>query len=550
NNQLAIRNVGGLEILVNLLDTDDPKCKIGSLLILNQISNNYVIRKAIAELDGMRPLVELLQDPQVEIKCLAAETIANCAKYASNRRMVRKYGGIRSLVSLLHADRGSPDAEQIAISGALALCTCSKSQRNKEAIRLEGSIPLLAELLKNPNEKLLIPVVGILQECSTDENYREVIRSSGMIRFLVENLASKNQKLQALCSSAIFKCAQDQETRHLVRNFGGLAPLVALLDASANKELLAAATGAIWKTAQDIENVNAFNKLNTIKKLVVLIDGQQEDVLVNVVGALAACAKTAEGRQAIRECGGIPPLVGLLTGTNQALLVNVTAAIGASALDTESMSIIDRLDGVRLLWSLLKSPNPAVQASAAWAICPCIENAKDAGEMVRSFVGGLELIVSLLKSQNVEVLASVCSSIANISKDEENLAVITDHGVVPMLAKLTLTKHDRLRKNLSEAIARCCHWGNNRIAFGTAGAVAPLVKYLKSPDPEVHRSTARALHQLSMDPENCVTMHENGVVQLLLSMVGSSDTVLQEAAAGTIGNIRRLALATEKAHRK
>jgi hypothetical protein len=40
----------------------------------------------------------------------------------------------------------------------------------------------------------------------------------------------------------------------------------------------------------------------------------------------------------------------------------------------ESMAIIDRLDGVRLLWSLLKSPNPAVQASAAWAICPCIEN--------------------------------------------------------------------------------------------------------------------------------------------------------------------------------
>ena len=37
------------------------------------------------------------------------------------------------------------------------------------------------------------------------------------------------------------------------------------------------------------------------------------------------------------------------------------------------MAIIDRLDGVRLLWSLLKSPNPMVQASAAWAISPCIE---------------------------------------------------------------------------------------------------------------------------------------------------------------------------------
>ena len=37
-------------------------------------------------------------------------------------------------------------------------------------------------------------------------------------------------------------------------------------------------------------------------------------------------------------------------------------------------------------------------------------------------------------------------------------------------------------------------------------------------------------------------MHENGVVSLLLGMVGSSDSVLQEAAAGTISNIRRLAL--------
>ncbi|VEL07139.1 unnamed protein product [Protopolystoma xenopodis] len=59
--------------------------------------------------------------------------------------------------------------------------------------------------------------------------------------------------------------------------------------------------------------------------------------------------------------------------------------------------------------------------------------------MVRSFVGGLELIVSLLKSNNLEVLASVCAAIAKIANDEENLAVITDHGVVSLLARLTDT---------------------------------------------------------------------------------------------------------------
>ena len=41
-------------------------------------------------------------------------------------------------------------------------------------------------------------------------------------------------------------------------------------------------------------------------------------------------------------------------------------------------------------------------------------------------------------------------------------------------------------------------------------------RYLKSKDPNVHRSTAKALHQLSKDPDNCITMHEAGVVKVSL----------------------------------
>lgn len=73
---------------------------------------------------------------------------------------------------------------------------------------------------------------------------------------------------------------------------------------------------------------------------------------------------------------------------------------------------------------------------------------------------------------------------------------------------------DKLRRHLAEAIARCCNWGNNRKAFGREKSVAPLVKYLNSSDENVHRSTARALFQLSKNPENCITMHEAGVVKV------------------------------------
>nr|XP_023420435.1 armadillo repeat-containing protein 4-like [Cavia porcellus] len=137
--------------------------------------------------------------------------------------------------------------------------------------------------------------------------------------------------------------------------------------------------------------------------------------------------------------------------------------------------------------------------------------------MVRSFVGGLELVVNLLKSDNKEVLSSVCAAITNIAKDQENLAVITDHGVVPLLSKLANTNNDKLRRHLAEAISRCCMWGRNRVAFGEHKAVAPLVRYLKSSDTSVHRATAQALYQLSEDPDNCITMHENGAVKVELN---------------------------------
>ena len=60
----------------------------------------------------------------------------------------------------------------------------------------------------------------------------------------------------------------------------------------------------------------------------------------------------------------------------------------------------------------------------------------------------------------------------------------------------------------------------NRALFGQSGAVAPLVSYLTTSDLEVHRSTSLALFQLSKDPWNCVTMHQNGVVPHLLRLIG------------------------------
>ncbi|KAL4593405.1 armadillo repeat-containing protein 4, partial [Arapaima gigas] len=263
--QSAIRDVGGLEVLINLLDTEEIKCKIGSLKILKEISSNSQIRRAIADLGGLQTMVEILDSPDKELKSLAAETIANVAKFRKARRTVRQHGGIKRLVALLDCGPDSASLSEqrekdvkVARCGALALWSCSRSTRNKEAIRRAGGIPLLARLLKSPHENTLIPVVGTLQECASEKSYRVAIQTEGLIEDLVKNLHSGNHELQMHCASAIFKCAEDKKTRDFVRQYEGLRPLVDLLKVSANKQLLAAATGAIWKCSISLENVEKY----------------------------------------------------------------------------------------------------------------------------------------------------------------------------------------------------------------------------------------------------------------------------------------------------
>ena len=59
--------------------------------------------------------------------------------------------------------------------------------------------------------------------------------------------------------------------------------------------------------------------------------------------------------------------------------------------------------------------------------------------MIRNFAGGLELLISLLESNDIKVLSYVCATVTEVAKNEGNLAVITDLGVVNYLAKLVLT---------------------------------------------------------------------------------------------------------------
>jgi len=93
-----------IQVLANLLETEDVRCRSGALRILACITSHPLIRKRTTQMGGIELLVRLLSDKDKELQLMAAETMANLAKFRSARTIVRRNGGIPRLVDLLDID--------------------------------------------------------------------------------------------------------------------------------------------------------------------------------------------------------------------------------------------------------------------------------------------------------------------------------------------------------------------------------------------------------------------------------------------------------------
>ncbi|XP_066593001.1 armadillo repeat-containing protein gudu [Prorops nasuta] len=568
--QRAINDVGGLEVLVNLLETKELNCQSGSLSVLLQIAATADMRRNLIDLDIVTPLIELLKHPARDIQVLAAETMSVIALVRKARKQIRIRGGIPLVLDVMDIpdnvlrrpyDELSDNNKEllaVAVGCAKVLNSLCSSPKIKLELRKHGAVFLMARFLKSKYTPLITSMMGVVQQCADLSAFRTAFEDMGIITHVVYHLRSDNVKLKENCALAMFKCSVNKVSRDMVREAGGLDPLCKLIHdmgVRANKKLLSAVTGAIWKCAMSLENVTRFNQNGLVASLVPLLEEHEdENVLTNVVGALAECCKDPSNRNVLRSNEGLPKLIRLLSSTYEPLLENIPLVIKECAQDENCMETINdpehTLDGVRLIWSLMKHPSNIVKRNACLALVPCIKYAEDSAEMVRAFVGGLELTVSLLDSDDTEVLSAVCATIAEIAIDQENLGILTDHGVVKKLADLVGTEDEGLRANLTLAIAYCSEWGQNNREFGKLNAVAPLLDYMSSKNKEVLKGACIAAYHLSKDPLNCITMHTCGVIKHVLRLVGSEDPEVQIAAATTIRHIRKLALTAEKFHLK
>lgn len=429
------------------------------------------------------------------------------------------------------------------------------SKRNVKVAEKYGLFRITARLLKSTHTSIILPALRICQLLAFAESFQVASDTEKIIPDIVKHLQSTDETIVTETCVAIFKCANNMRTRQLLHENNAIKLLFKLLQDKSkwsDEKYLEASTGALYMcsmletNAIELDNLNAMSVFMEIQKFVV---ETSDIILANVCGVIAQLLKLKNATSITQFCTSpqFELTIKFLNYSYEPLLQNASAILAECSKDSVYAKKLDELDGTRLLWSLLRNPCAQVKANASWALCEYIQNDENSGKVIRSLVCALELVANLLKSTNNIVLASTCALISHIARDEYNLAILTEYNVIEQLARLVHDKDEHLQEHLASAIASCSTYGTNTQKLGELRTITPIVRFMASTNKNLHRTAATALENLSGDPFNCVTMHQNGVVPFLLEAIGSTDRVLQSAAANCLSNIRKLILTAEEA---
>jgi len=552
--QRAILDAGALPAILDVLrirqaqHTADSAQAVAAVQILAQISLSPNVRRTLANADSVKILLSILKKEEKPLMDDLFRTIANCCKNTKFRDLLIQHDGVEPLIYQI---KNPSSASKVCY----VLWTLNRSEASTKVLVKTHVLSELANHLQNPEkvgEELMLNVTRLLHSLAQYDHDQAESLTAHQIAFFCHGLQSSNSDLVAWCAKAfqIFRIPEEQQKKFMLPGCEGPMRLVRTLDSKEVPVVLAGLEAiAVVSRSKEICNrvVNSTGILSRMQNLWKHDDIAVRKGTIKTLGVLTGEQKCAQWT--IKQ-NLMPDLLAYLRQTDPEFVIYSAKAIGCCCSEKENLARLMEQNGVRTLWSLMKSPVSAVQAAATRALVPFLKS-PESPSIVRTFVDGLELLVNLLKSNDPDVQASACMAITEVAKDRENLAVMTDLGVVELLSRLLATKDDSVRKPLADAIGVCANWANNRRRFGEEGAIDPLVSYLRPPstNKEVHAATAKALKALSEDPENSNNLRHAGVVDYLLVMVESKDTDLQMAAAVAIRNIRTNCVKTDTSDR-
>ncbi|KAF7691778.1 armadillo repeat-containing protein 3 [Silurus meridionalis] len=221
-----IQENGGLEKLLQFLVAPTaPEIQAHAVKAISKAALSSEIQRILHEKNVEKALIELLAGENNSIHTAVCQAVSAMSKNLSSKDTFRQLEGIRPIMQLLNSEEN--EVKEVAAE-ALSNLT-HENQLNAYAVYEAEGDKLLVQLLENSSPAAVMHAAAVLINMASQEVLRHSILSHGAIQSLMKHLHSTCKPTLINTIQAVAALTCDADGRAELRNVGGLPQLVNLL---------------------------------------------------------------------------------------------------------------------------------------------------------------------------------------------------------------------------------------------------------------------------------------------------------------------------------
>lgn len=231
DNRVCIAEAGAIPLLVELLQSPDPRTQEHAVTALLNLSINESNKSSIVTAQAIPKIVEVLKNGSMEARENAAATLFSLSVIDANKITIGAAGAIPALIDLLC--QGSPRGKKDA---ATAIFNLSIYQGNKVRAVKAGIVVHLLRLLTDPSGGMLDEALAIMAILASHHEGRLAIAEAAPIPILVEVMRIGTPRNRENSAAVLYSlCAGDVQQVKIAREVGAEEALKELLETGTDR---------------------------------------------------------------------------------------------------------------------------------------------------------------------------------------------------------------------------------------------------------------------------------------------------------------------------
>ncbi|CAM9303250.1 unnamed protein product [Discosporangium mesarthrocarpum] len=578
-NKVAMARSGALPALSHLCDSGDRERQIHAVAAMANVAEMVEGRtqKRMIEEGCLRPLLRLVDSPEVEVREEASRALAlfaskrdsqahmvacgavpklvsfvrgsdtgvrrygvlglgNLAVVTQNHQTLFDGGGVSSL--LMENVYGADDLETRRCV-AFALNNIAAFEPNHRACERLGVLRPLVKLLRDPDQDTHLQAAFAIRQLSVTARCRSQLVEMKGLNPLLRLGASDSAEVLREVAAALRNVSLSEHSKIDIVKEGGLTVLVEMMH-SADIETAHQATGVVANLGEVVENQGKMVESGILQHLKFVMRSKSVDVQREAVRGVANISAEYAYTAVIAGAGAIVPLVAMLSSPDFLCQRYAAMGVGNLATNLSNQEKILHEGALQPLTSLAKRDNGDLE-SQRYAVFALTNVAATRSNHARLIDAGVcELVSCLMEADDVEIRNSSGFCVSNFASNPDNHATLLAEGVLGPLINLVATSDPQAQLRAASALRGLSVDEAIRTEIVARGGLAPLLRLSGSDDVEIQMEVLAALCNLSLSGcigEDPVRFLRAVDVNNLVSFLCSADVTYRLFGAVTLGNI-------------